>query len=476
MKKQKAKKAVNAKKSGIAAKKQKETKPEKQPAKAKSVSKKEPDYPQWTMPEHLTEQDHKDLKRFYELYVQKKFDVAHNFASNFDTIVREEIPADIWKEIGGEINPRKEKEMVEVVAEKKGPEPEKQPYSNRSIDLRHFFIQQNNSLQPMPGNYPGDITKMYESSFFKESDMNDFIIQNSKTLFGEHTVIIDNTASTNIYFPKLFLLDFTLRENPKLYLIEASVSEDKAGLLYARITHFIASLKNKENHQVFLSELCNIINTKEETKAEITQWLFDDQEIPGLLSELLGNKPAILLLKDKENAVLDLIQTVYVETWGKLVRQIMIKKYFCGDDKIYNVNPLFAEIWKPEKSKKEEIIKCTEEDHLNLLPEKIRNIYTEIKSALLETDNSLEFNPKKHYISVRKNKNLAFLHLRRKNLDIVVMNPESDTREQIKHHRIKTLPASVQKFWNGPSCTIVIENSTNLVEVIDLLKKMITKS
>jgi hypothetical protein len=55
------------------------------------------------------------------------------------------------------------------------------------------------------------------------------------------------------------------------------------------------------------------------------------------------------------------------------------------------------------------------------------------------------------------------------------MNPEESTRELIKNHRIKTLPASVQKFWNGSCCTVVIENADNLVEVIDLLKMVVGK-
>ena len=53
------------------------------------------------------------------------------------------------------------------------------------------------------------------------------------------------------------------------------------------------------------------------------------------------------------------------------------------------------------------------------------------------------------------------------------MNPEDITRELIQHHRIKSLPASVQKFWNGECCTIVVENSDNLNEVIELLKMVI---
>ena len=85
---------------------------------------------------------------------------------------------------------------------------------------------------------------------------------------------------------------------------------------------------------------------------------------------------------------------------------------------IYSTNPLFTDIWKTGKSKNEETVKITENDHLCELPDRIRKIYNEIKTALLEVDSSLEFNPKKHYISIRKNKNLAFLHLRRKQADI----------------------------------------------------------
>ena len=158
-----------------------------------------------------------------------------------------------------------------------------------------------------------------------------------------------------------------------------------------------------------------------------------------------------------------------------MLRQILVKKYYCNDDKVYSINPLFADIRKNGKQKTEETVKITENDHLCELPDRIRKIYNEIKTALLEMDGSLEFNPKKHYISIRKNKNLAFLHLRRKQADIVVMNPEETTRELIKHHRIKTLPASVQKFWNGECCTIVVENSDNLEEIIELLKMVVGK-
>ena len=55
----------------------------------------------------------------------------------------------------------------------------------------------------------------------------------------------------------------------------------------------------------------------------------------------------------------------------------------------------------------------------------------------------------------------------------MVKNAEADTRKKIKHHEIISLTEKVQKFWNGPSCTIVVEDEKHLQEVISLLKKLI---
>ncbi len=96
-----------------------------------------------------------------------------------------------------------------------------------------------------------------------------------------------------------------------------------------------------------------------------------------------------------------------------------------------------------------------------------------IKAELLKQDKTLIFNVKQHYISMKKNRNLAFFHLRKKNLYLVVMCAEKEVRKTVKHYVIKTLPPSVQKFWNGDSTGLVIEQPTNLVEIINLLKKVI---
>ena len=453
-------------------------------------------YPEWTMPVHLNEKDHKNLKRFYELFIQGKFDVALSFASSLDTIVREEIPSGIWVKTGGKLTKKGEEELKndtekgetaplkpvcpkdDTIAGNEGKtqhEATQRHVSANTDAKRRLFVLKNGKLQTVSGEYSNNGSEMNEAKFHSKSDLVEFILGNYKTLFGENTVLIDNTKNTNEYFPNVFLFDFNEQEKPKMYIIEINFSDDSLGLLYARITHFIASLKNRNYQNDFLLELLKIIDADKQKKKELQARLREEQDISKLLSEMLENKPTILLVRDNENVVLNLMQAVYIETWGKMVRQILIKKYYCGNDKIFSTEPDFADIWKNEKNKKTEIVKSTEEDHLKVCSEIVRNIYNEIKTTLLKTDGSIEFNAKKIYISVRKNKNLAFFHLRKK-ISLVVMNPEDDTRKQIMHHEIKTLPASVQKFWNGASCTIIIENSSNLAEVIYLLKKMIAKA
>lgn len=432
-------------------------------------------YPAWSMPKHLKESDHKALKRFYELFTQGKFDVALNFVSSLDTIVREQIPSDVWVKTGGKLTKKGEEELKKVEKENEVNNPQKQDPVKNKKEFSCPYIFKKGKLQVFDGEYFSNNKEIIEAQFHEKNDMDEFIIQYHKTLFGENTIIIDNTKSTNEYFPNVFLLDFNDNEKPRMYVIEVNHSKSNVGLLYARITHFIASLNNKAYQNDFLIELCKVIGANRKLENKLQLMVKENQDISELLSGMLNNKPAVLLVKDNENVVLDLMQSVYTETWGKMVRQILLKKYYCGDDTIYNLNPAYSDIWKNEKSKKEEIAKSTEEDHLNATSETVRNIYNEIKTALLKADSSVEFRTKKIYISVRKNKNLAFLHLRKK-ISLVVMNPEDDTRKHIKHHEIKSLPDSVQKFWNGPSCTIIIENSANLVEVINLLKKMIAKA
>ena len=65
----------------------------------------------WTEPEHLNKGDHSVLKEINRLYKAKKYKEAMNRAMETDTIVREEIPGDIWKKMGGQLTKTGEEKL-----------------------------------------------------------------------------------------------------------------------------------------------------------------------------------------------------------------------------------------------------------------------------------------------------------------------------------------------------------------------------
>jgi predicted transport protein len=306
--------------------------------------------------------------------------------------------------------------------------------------------------------------------------MEELVLINSKDFFGENALLFkDDAVFRDDHYPDKFLIDFSNPEKPRIYLLEVTFPRQDFGQCFFRITHYFALLRNKNNHNALRYKLHEIINSDKVLKDELQSQIQEETPILEFLRTLLENRPLVLLITSGVISEIPLFLETYSETWGKMFKTLILKKFSDEEEITYLMTPAFADLLKNEKSKSLAIVKSTEEDHLELLTTSIRNIYLEIKTALLETDSLLEFNPKKHYISVRKNKNLAFIQLKRKNIDIVVMNPLESTVELIKHHRIKTLPVSVQKFWNGACCTIVIENSDNLEEVIDLLKVVVWK-
>ena len=67
----------------------------------------------WTEPEHLDKQDHAVLKEINRLYKAKKYKEAMSRAMDADTIIREEIPPEIWKKMGGQLTKTGEERLRE---------------------------------------------------------------------------------------------------------------------------------------------------------------------------------------------------------------------------------------------------------------------------------------------------------------------------------------------------------------------------
>lgn len=92
----------------------------------------------WTTPQHLSKSDHKDLEEVLHLYKAGKLNEAMKYASDLDTIVREEIPGDIWKEMGGKLTKTGEEKLKHKKSEKVNQDWDR--FDNRKDDLNPKFM------------------------------------------------------------------------------------------------------------------------------------------------------------------------------------------------------------------------------------------------------------------------------------------------------------------------------------------------
>lgn len=108
--------------------------------------------------------------------------------------------------------------------------------------------------------------------------------------------------------------------------------------------------------------------------------------------------------------------------------------------------------------------------HQDYTDENVWNKYLELRNLLTEKVSGITFKSSKHYIAISKNKNFAFVKFRKKFFSVIVVSPEATIQEFIKKHKIHPLSKTVQKFYNGESSEIHIDNDLALDEVINLLE------
>ena len=161
---------------------------------------------------------------------------------------------------------------------------------------------------------------------------------------------------------------------------------------------------------------------------------------------------------------------------------LKVKKFINESESLLTVEPDFVDIqYAPDiEVKQEEELgeestktKYSEDYHLDGVSPSTKQIYSAIKEHLLTTYSNVVLNPQKYYIGIRTDRNLAFLMPRKKLVRVVVMLPESDVKTLIKHHAVKPLSESVQRFYNGPCCVVVVESDKEMGELWALLNTLI---
>lgn len=327
--------------------------------------------------------------------------------------------------------------------------------------------------------------KFTEYIYNMEEDLENEIIYNSSLFFGKDSIYIDakrkiEAKSLGGTIPDGFLFDLSDKDNPEFYLVEVELSKhDFFNHIFPQITKFFAFFKNSKSQSELVEKIFSIVNTDLNLKKEFKKYL-GEKEIYKFIKDTVDNSQNILLIIDEDKKELPEIVETYSDTWGKTVKLMILKKFVNGNEFIFTLNPdfeniEFADVESVEKVDRAGEIEFTEEFHLEDVSDKVKKIYLKIKEELLKFNENLVFNPKKYYISIIHKKNVAFFMFRKKKMRLAVMLSEEEVKDKIKTHTIKHLSEGVQKFWNGPSCEIIIDSEENIKEIIHLLKTLVQK-
>ena len=327
--------------------------------------------------------------------------------------------------------------------------------------------------------------KLVQFKFKLEADFEREIVANSRTFFGKNTIYLDTkqkikTQSLGGVIPDGFLIDFKDKDNPEFYIVEVELSKHSFyNHIFPQVTKFFAYYNNSNKQKNLANNLYELIENNENYKHDIKQFL-EGKEIFKFISDLVEDSQNILLVIDDEKPELEEIMNTYSDTWGRMVKTIVIQKHLKDNDVIFSLNPEFEDIdyVQVDETKSDdtgEIIEFTEEAFLKRRKTKIPDVYNKFKEKMLEFDDKIIFNPQKYYISLRKKKNLVFIKVRTKKIVLVIRREFEAISKEIQHHIVKELSGSVQKFWGGSCCGVVLVDSENMEEIINCIKPLFSE-
>lgn len=320
-----------------------------------------------------------------------------------------------------------------------------------------------------------------EHSFGHEEDFESLVANNAKAFFGPDTVYVDAKNRIGTQFlggavPDGVLFDLSDIENPEFYLVEVELSShDFNNHIFPQITKFFAFFKNSRSQNELLEKLHKLIDSDLTLRNEFKSRL-KDRELFKFLKDTIDNSKNVLIVIDGEKKEFPEIMEAYTDTWGKLVTIIVLKEFKNNSNSIYSMSPEFTTIQMetlPEISAERKLI-YSEEDHLEGVADVVKSAFQDLKKSVLTFRTEAILNPQKYYISIVYDRNIAFLKLRKKKLNIVIMVEENKVKSMLKHHTVQSLSQSVQDFYNGPCCQVSVYNSEYLEEIIEVLKLAMT--
>ncbi|WP_099363605.1 hypothetical protein [Fredinandcohnia onubensis] len=326
-----------------------------------------------------------------------------------------------------------------------------------------------------------------EVAYSKESELERDVVQNAELFFGQRSIYIDakkkiEGKSLGGSIPDGFLFDLSDLNNPVFYIVEAELSQHSFyGHIFPQITKFFAFFNNRKSQDELINKLYSLVQEDKEITEKFRS-LIGRKELYKFMKDTVETSRNILIIIDGEKKELPDIMETYGE-WGNTVKLLILKKYSDGKETIFTLDPDFENVeysvMNIDEDADEEVKKeYTEKIHMDYAIDKIKNLYLSIRGTVKETYPEAEFNATKYYIGLRRgeNKKQAIFIFNKRSLRIVLMREEDLVRPMLPSHPIKSLSASVQKFWNGSCCEVQLSDDKNMNEVVNVILDMLDKN
>ena len=162
-----------------------------------------------------------------------------------------------------------------------------------------------------------------------EEEFENDIVDSYKLFFGASSIYINakkkiDSKSLGGTIPDGFFFDFSDTSDPQFYLVEVELSGHSFfNHIFPQVTKFFAFYRNHKVQKSLVEKLFSTINTdgalRNEMKAHIGH-----QEIYKFLSDIVENSQNILLIIDGDKTELPEILDTYSDTWGKMVKHLIV--------------------------------------------------------------------------------------------------------------------------------------------------------
>ncbi len=320
--------------------------------------------------------------------------------------------------------------------------------------------------------------KYNEINFTREDDLEEVVKKNFRVLFGDKIIYLDLKTKTKTQelgnaIPDGILFDFSDKEDIQFYLVEIELAKHSFyNHIFPQITRFFASYKYTEGKNKLVDDIFEFMENNPNVQNEF-KTLSASNEIYKELKDIIETSQNILIITDDELKEIEEVQATYTETWGKYVKTAILKVFENESKKILMLTPEFEQLRFgviEEAEQNQSSDRYNEAFHLEGVKPEVSTIYQKIKEYMLGLDRDIVFNSQHYYISIRKNKNFAYIHPQTHKLKIIIALPIEEGKNLIKHHKLKELSEGVQNFYNTPCFEVSIENDTNLEEVYNTLK------